>query len=208
MDFQALLILIVLFIISSFVIVESTELSLAYYRKTCPEFEKIIHDNIESKQLLHPLNAPATLRLFFHDCMVEGCDASILISPNQAKDTERDADINHSLVSDAFDVVASAKTTLEKSCPGIVSCADILAQTTRDLVTMVGGPFYKISPSLVPSSSFTMNPPDHNELTDEPSNPSNCSGINEELRERENQIQRGQCKARKRNFKEGLGLGS
>ncbi|KAF4356133.1 hypothetical protein F8388_012283 [Cannabis sativa] len=49
-----------------------------------------------------------------------------------------------------------------------------------------------------------MNPPDHNELTDEPSNPSNCSGINEELRERENQIQRGQCKARKRNFKEGL----
>jgi peroxidase len=36
------------------------------------------------------------------------------------------------------------KTALELTCPGIVSCSDILAQATRDLVTMVGGPFYKV----------------------------------------------------------------
>ncbi|XP_062114951.1 peroxidase 65-like [Humulus lupulus] len=143
MALQALLILIVVSV-SPFVIIESTKLSLDYYRETCPDFAKIIHDNIESKQFLHPAIAPGTLRLFFHDCMVEGCDASVLISSNEAKTTERDADANHSLSDDAFDVVVSAKATLEQSCPGIVSCADILAQTTRDLVTKIGGPFYKV----------------------------------------------------------------
>lgn len=76
--------------------------------------------------------------------MVEGCDASILVASNNFNVAERDAEINHSLSADAFEVVTRAKTTLELTCPGIVSCADILAEAARDLVTMAGGPYYKV----------------------------------------------------------------
>lgn len=103
-----------------------------------------MRDTITNKQITSPTTAAATLRLFFHDCMVEGCDASVLITSNHFNKAERDADINLSLPGDAFDVVVRAKTALELSCPGIVSCSDILALATRDLITMVGGPFYKV----------------------------------------------------------------
>ncbi|KAL6186372.1 hypothetical protein ACLB2K_042492 [Fragaria x ananassa] len=58
--------------------------------------------------------------------------------------TERDADINLSLPGDAFDVVVRAKIAVELACPGTVSCADILAVAARDLVTMMGGPYYSV----------------------------------------------------------------
>lgn len=72
------------------------------------------------------------------------CDASVLMATNAFHRSERDADINLSLPGDAFDAVVRAKTNLELECPGVVSCADILALATRDLVSMVGGPFYPV----------------------------------------------------------------
>ncbi|KAK6921512.1 hem peroxidase [Dillenia turbinata] len=91
-----------------------------------------------------PFTAPGTLRVFFHDCMVEGCDASVLISSNPYNKAERDAEINLSLPGDAFDLIVRAKTALEINCPGVVSCSDILAYATRQLVVMTGGPYYKV----------------------------------------------------------------
>ena len=122
------------------------KLTEGYYRKSCPAFEKIIRDTVLQKQLTSPTTAAGTLRLFVHDCMVSGCDASVLVTSNHANPggSERDADENLSLPGDAFDVVVRAKTELELTCPAIVSCADILSQATRDLITMVGGPFYKV----------------------------------------------------------------
>ncbi|KAI4379709.1 hypothetical protein MLD38_005971 [Melastoma candidum] len=115
-----------------------------YYKATCPDFEKIIRETITNKQLTTPTTAAGVLRLFIHDCFVEGCDASLLIASNSFNTAERDADNNLSLAGDAFDVITRAKVALELSCPQIVSCADIVAQATRDLVTMVGGPFYTV----------------------------------------------------------------
>ncbi|CAN6585294.1 unnamed protein product [Malus baccata var. baccata] len=138
---MALPILFLLFLAIPF---SESKLSIDYYKKTCPDFESIVRDTVTSKQIASPTTAAGTLRLFFHDCMVEGCDASILISSNYVNTAERDADINQSLSADAFDLVARAKTAIELSCPGIVSCSDILTLATRNLVTMVGGPFYKV----------------------------------------------------------------
>ncbi|KAG6474562.1 peroxidase 31-like [Zingiber officinale] len=122
----------------------SAKLSTAYYRETCPKAEQIISDVITGKQISTPTTAAGTLRLFFHDCFVGGCDASMLISTNVFNRAERDADDNISLPGDAFDTVTRAKTALELQCPGVVSCADVLALATRDLVVTLGGPFYTV----------------------------------------------------------------
>ena len=121
-----------------------SKLTLDYYAKSCPKFEDIMRDTITPKQINNPTTAAATLRVFFHDCMVDGCDASVLVSSNHFNQSERDADLNHSLPGDAFDLVVRAKTALEMTCPGIVSCADILAYSTRHLVKQTGGPFYQV----------------------------------------------------------------
>ncbi|KAJ7943592.1 Peroxidase [Quillaja saponaria] len=121
-----------------------SKLTTNYYQKSCPKFNEIIQNAVTDKQISTPTTAAATLRLFFHDCWIEGCDASVLIATNTFNKAERDGDINLSLAGDGFDIVTRAKTTLELECPGIVSCSDILATATRDLVKMVGGPFYKV----------------------------------------------------------------
>lgn len=122
-----------------------SKLTLDYYSKTCPKLSQIITEVVTQKQISTPTTAAATLRLFFHDCMVDGCDASVLVTSNSfIGAAERDADINLSLPGDGLDVVTRAKTAVELQCPGIVSCADVLAIAARDLVTMVGGPYYNV----------------------------------------------------------------
>ncbi|KAJ0037940.1 hypothetical protein Pint_23074 [Pistacia integerrima] len=121
-----------------------SQLTLDFYNKTCPQFSSTLQEIITDKQIASPTTAAAVLRLFFHDCMVDGCDASVLIASTPFKKAERDADINLSLAGDAFDLITRAKTALELQCPGIVSCADILATAARNLVVMVGGPFYNV----------------------------------------------------------------
>ncbi|QCE07802.1 peroxidase 65-like [Vigna unguiculata] len=120
-------------------------LNADYYKETCPDFPKIVMENIYTKQSTSPATAPGILRLFFHDCITDGCDGSILISSNAYNPhAERDADLNLSLSGDAFDVIVKIKNALELACPGVVSCSDIVAQATRDLVKMVGGPYYPV----------------------------------------------------------------
>lgn len=120
-------------------------LSVDYYKSSCPQVENIISKVMERKQRDNPTTAAGTLRLFFHDCFVEGCDASVLISSIGAgHKAERDADINLSLPGDGFDAVTRAKTAVEAQCPGVVSCADILAIATRDLISLIGGPKYQV----------------------------------------------------------------
>ncbi|KAL3720223.1 hypothetical protein ACJRO7_005107 [Eucalyptus globulus] len=123
----------------------ASRLTADYYAKSCPRFHQIVQDTVTSKQISTPTTAAATLRVLFHDCFGTGCDGSILLSAAPlAPPPERDADINLSLPGDAFDLVVRAKTALELACPGTVSCSDILVVAARDLVTMLGGPYYDV----------------------------------------------------------------
>lgn len=62
---------------------------------------------------------------------IQGCDGSILIdSPS-----EKDAIPNQTL--QGFEVIDAAKTAVEKICPGVVSCADILALASQLSVKLV-----------------------------------------------------------------------
>ncbi|KAK6928537.1 hem peroxidase, partial [Dillenia turbinata] len=119
------------------------QLSENFYSSSCPNVEGIVEQAVSNKFSQTFVTIPATLRLFFHDCFVEGCDASILIaSPNG--DAEKDAPDNLSLAGDGFDTVIKAKQAVEASCPGVVSCADILALAARDVVVLAGGPSFNV----------------------------------------------------------------
>ena len=59
----------------------------------------------------------------------------MISSPNG--DAEKDASENLSLPGDGFDTVIKAKKAVEAACPGVVSCADILALATRDVIGLV-----------------------------------------------------------------------
>ncbi|KAG6573293.1 Peroxidase 19, partial [Cucurbita argyrosperma subsp. sororia] len=121
-------------------------LSVDYYTKTCPHLEQLV-SSITTQQFRDaPVSAPATLRLFFHDCFVEGCDGSILIStkPGSKVAAEKDAADNKGLRPEGFESIKKAKALVESKCPGVVSCADILAIAARDFVHLAGGPYYQV----------------------------------------------------------------
>ncbi len=100
-------------------------LEFGFYHKTCPQFPEIVKRVVTKEFELSPTNAAPQLRLFFHDCFVQGCDASVLVNSTKVNQAEKDASNNFSLGN--FFVIDEVKEQLEKECPGVVSCADILA---------------------------------------------------------------------------------
>ena len=78
---------------------------------------------------------------------LQGCDASVMIASG-SNDAEKDAPDNLSLAGDGFDTVVRAKAAVEKACPGVVSCADVLALAARDVVTMVRNQMRSVSSSI------------------------------------------------------------
>ncbi|ONK56160.1 uncharacterized protein A4U43_C10F4760 [Asparagus officinalis] len=119
------------------------QLRRSFYQNSCPNVEWIVRQAVMRKINQTFVTIPATLRLFFHDCFVEGCDASIMISSPRG-DAEKDATENLSLAGDGFDTVNKAKQAVEAACPGVVSCADILALAARDVVLLSGGPWFNV----------------------------------------------------------------
>ena len=119
--------------------VEAALLKTHFYRHSCPEAEVVVRDIVQARVAADSAALPARLlRLFFHDCFVRGCDASLLIDSTADGNTaEKDAAPNRSL--GGFDVVDTAKAVLEAVCPGIVSCADVVALAARDAVSFQVG---------------------------------------------------------------------
>ncbi|PAN16322.1 hypothetical protein PAHAL_3G053600 [Panicum hallii] len=117
------------------------QLQVGFYSDSCPDAEDTVTAAVQDAAASDPTILPALLRLQFHDCFVRGCDASVLIR-SASNDAEVDNGKNQGLRGQ--DVVDAAKAQLEDQCPGVVSCADIIALAARDAVAMTGGPSFDV----------------------------------------------------------------
>nr|XP_010905761.2 peroxidase 11 [Elaeis guineensis] len=122
---------------------DPSELSLDYYLKACPTAELIVRKEMECAVQADPRNGAAILRLHFHDCFVQGCDGSVLLDDTVTLIGEKKAEQNANSLK-GFDIVDKIKTKLEAVCPGVVSCADLLAIAARDAVILAGGPYWDV----------------------------------------------------------------
>lgn len=136
------------------------ELRKNFYKDTCPEAEDIVKSIIWKRVASNSTLPAKFLRMHFHDCFVrvtflhlfhilyisfqhtyvyyfvlfgQGCDASVLLDSTTNNTAEKAAIPNLSL--GGFEVIDEVKAQLEKKCPGVVSCADIVALAARDSVS-------------------------------------------------------------------------
>ncbi|KAJ3696231.1 hypothetical protein LUZ60_001608 [Juncus effusus] len=142
---QKILLLSILVTLILAPIQSTAQLSQNYYANTCPNVESIVQSVVSQKFQSSFAAAAGTLRMFFHDCFVRGCDASVLLfSPNG--DDEHSAGADVTLSQGALDLINKAKTAVDSNpqCTNKVSCADILAMAARDVVSLAGGPSYPV----------------------------------------------------------------
>ncbi|WVZ87254.1 hypothetical protein U9M48_033923, partial [Paspalum notatum var. saurae] len=117
-------------------------LRVGFYQYTCPNAEAIVRDEMTKIISQVPSLAGPLLRMHFHDCFVNGCDGSVLLNGLPGLPSEKDAIPNLSLR--GFGTIDRVKAKLEKACPGVVSCADILALVARDVVVLTKGPHWDV----------------------------------------------------------------
>ncbi|GAA0183180.1 peroxidase [Lithospermum erythrorhizon] len=121
----------------------NAQLSPTFYSQTCSNATTTIRTIIRRAISAERRMAASLIRLHFHDCFVQGCDASVLLDDAPGIDSEKNSQANANSAR-GFNVIEDAKRSVESFCPGIVSCADILAQAAMDSSAMVGGPSWTV----------------------------------------------------------------
>jgi peroxidase len=114
--------------------VAHAELTKTFYSKSCHSVQDMVWAEMKLAVNKERRIGASLLRLFFHDCFVQGCDGSILLDDGG----EKSAGPNANSVR-GFDVIDTIKASVEAKCPGVVSCADILALAARSGTFLVHG---------------------------------------------------------------------
>ncbi|KAF3451754.1 hypothetical protein FNV43_RR07850 [Rhamnella rubrinervis] len=121
-----------------------TQLAYDYYKLSCPFVETIVKEEMLSIFLTDVSAPSAFLRLFFHDCQVQGCDASILLDSHDYFNQNPELASSKNFGIRKQENIGHIKSRLELVCPGQVSCADIIALAAKESVLFTGGPHINI----------------------------------------------------------------
>ncbi|XP_044964336.1 peroxidase 2-like [Hordeum vulgare subsp. vulgare] len=116
----------------------SAQLSPTFYQTTCPNALSTIKAAVTAAVNKENRMGASLLRLHFHDCFVQGCDASVLLSGMEQNAAPNVMSLR------GFEVIDSIKAKLETMCKQTVSCADILTVAARDSVVALGGPSWTV----------------------------------------------------------------
>ncbi|CAN1235193.1 Peroxidase 12 [Linum perenne] len=103
-------------------------MSWTFYKNSCPKLESIVRTQLQKVFKKDIGQAAGLLRLHFHDCFVQGCDGSVLLTGS----------------AEAFRIINDLRARVHKACGRVVSCSDILAIAARDSVFLSGGPNYNV----------------------------------------------------------------
>ncbi|KAI4302451.1 hypothetical protein MLD38_038193 [Melastoma candidum] len=132
------------FLVVNFLAISArAQLTPDFYYHSCPNVFQAIMPVVRSAIQNEARMGASLLRLFFHDCFVNGCDGSLLLDDTPTFTGEKNAAPNQNSVR-GFNVIDQIKAAVERECPGVVSCADVLAITARDSVHLLGGPYWDV----------------------------------------------------------------
>ncbi|CAL9130152.1 unnamed protein product [Musa textilis] len=126
-------------------------LAWEFYDGTCHELESIVRAHLRSVFDSDVGLAAGLLRVFFHDCFVQGCDGSVLLT---GSDGEQASPPNQTLRPKALEVINDLRSLVAHACGSVVSCADITALAAREAVFLTGGPYFKMPLGRRDSLSF------------------------------------------------------
>ncbi|KAG6547471.1 hypothetical protein Mapa_010919 [Marchantia paleacea] len=112
------------------------DLSEDFYAKSCPGALEAVSE-VVSEFIPEDDDLPTDLvRLHFHDCFVWGCQASALIQSTGNNLPQMNAPPNKNSL-EGFEVIERAKSEVEKMCPVVVCCADVVVLAARDSLLLV-----------------------------------------------------------------------
>uniref|UniRef100_A0A8I6Z4K9 peroxidase n=1 Tax=Hordeum vulgare subsp. vulgare TaxID=112509 RepID=A0A8I6Z4K9_HORVV len=137
--------------------VAHAQLSTTFYSRSCPSLESTVWAVMKQAVVNDRRMGASLLRLFFHDCFVQGCDGSVLLDAGGEKAAGPNANSLR-----GFEVIDAIKARVEAACPGVVSCADILALAARDGTFLLHGPTWPVPLGRRDSTTASQSLANHN----------------------------------------------
>uniref|UniRef100_A0A0E0KHN7 Peroxidase n=1 Tax=Oryza punctata TaxID=4537 RepID=A0A0E0KHN7_ORYPU len=120
------------------------KLAFDYHAVSCPHLVTIVRAYVQTAVRGDATITPGLLRIHFHDCFPQGCDASILLAGPSREWGPAGMPANANLNLRAMQLIERIRAHVHAVCGATVSCADITAVATSEAVYASGGPLYGV----------------------------------------------------------------
>ncbi|KAM0864088.1 hypothetical protein ACQ4PT_044150 [Festuca glaucescens] len=111
---------------------------------SCPPLQNIVRSTVRAAFRQETALAASLLRIFFHDCFPNSCDALILLLRPRGAAAEISLGPNLTIQRQAMKLIEDIRAEVHFTCGPMVSCADITVLATRAAAVASGGPSYTL----------------------------------------------------------------